>query len=360
MLKISEVYSSQAIASLRTSDASNAIPYMGEAWFPDRKLAGIDIKWIRSHKGLGVALAASNPDAQPTLRPRGKAEITKEELPMFRQSRLIKEHDLMELSRIQGTEDPFLRPVVDSMYDDANDLLEGADIVAEMMRMQLLSANGGSMGISIGTSDNMIYKYDYDKDGSWKKNHYVELKGDSTWDNPKAKPLDDIRRGVQYLANTGTTAAFILGTSGTFDYLLDNEQVRNALITASGTSVAFMDSEAVGDVLQRRLRLAKKAYDKTYVGYDDAEKKFYPDDYVTIIGNRQLGNTWRGTTPEEMTVSGSLNIPNAPVDITVLPSGVAVAVQTKYEPAFKIITTVSQIVLPSFEGMDSIYVIKVK
>lgn len=358
MLRISDVYSSQAIASLRTSDASNSIPFLGEAWFPNRKLAGIDIKWIRSHKGLGVALAASNFDAQPTLRTRVPANMTKEELPMFRQSMLIKEHDLMELSRVQSINDPFLQPVVDDMYDDANKLLEGADIVAEMMRMQLLSANGGKMGISIGTSDNMIYNYDYDKDGSWKKAHYVELKGTDTWDNPAAKPLDDIRRGVSYLANTGTTAAFILGTSGTFDYLLENEQVRNALITATGASVSFMDSEAVGDVLQRRLRLAKKAYDKTYVGYDNNEAKFYPDDYVTIIGNRQLGNTWRGTTPEEMTVNG--NFPDAPVDITILPSGVAVAVQTEYKPAFSIITTVSQIVLPSFEGMDSIYVIKVK
>lgn len=358
MLRIKDVYSSQAIASLRTSDASNAIPFMGEAWFPNRKLAGIDIKWIRSHQGLGVALAASNPDAQPTLRPRVTASMTKEELPMFRQSRIIKEHDLMELSRIHSTEDPFLRPVIDSMYDDANDLLEGAEIVAEMMRMQLLSANGGTMGISIGTSDNMIHRYDYDKDKTWKTKHYVELAGSSTWDKPTAKPLDDVRRGVQYLANTGTTAAFILGTSATFDYLLENEQVRNALITASGTSIAFMDSEAVGDVLQRRLRLAKKSYDKTYIDYDGNEKKFYPDDYVTIIGNRQLGNTWRGSTPEEMTVNG--NFPDAPVDITILPSGIAVAVQTKYDPAFSIITTVSQVVLPSFEGMDSIYVIKVK
>lgn len=358
MLRIKDVYSSQAIASLRTSDASNSIPFLGEAWFPNRKLAGIDIKWIRSHKGLGVALAASNFDAQPTLRTRVPASMTKEELPMFRQSRIIKEHDLMELSRIQSIDDPFLRPVVDSMYDDANDLLEGAEIVAEMMRMQLLSANGGTMGISIGTSDNMIHKYNYDKDNSWKAKHYVELSGTDTWDKPTAKPLDDIRRGVQYLANTGTTPAYILGTSATFDYLLDNEQVRKALITATGTSIAFMDSEAVGDVLQRRLRLTKKAYDKTYIDYDENEKKFYPDDYVTIIGNRQLGNTWRGSTPEEMTVNG--NFPDAPVDITILPSGIAVAVQTKYNPAFSIITTVSQVVLPSFEGMDSIYVIKVK
>lgn len=358
MLELSKVFNSAAIAANRTETASNRIPFLGEAWFPDRKKAGIDLKWIKTHKGLGVALKPSNFDAMPTIRPRGQASMTKEEMPFFRESREIKEHDLMELSRISDSTDPYLQPVIDSMYDDTNDLLDGADISVERMRMQLLSANGGNMGISIGTADNMVHFYNYDEDGSWKKTHYMELSGSSTWDKPTSKPLDDIRKGIQYLANTGTTAAYILGNSATFDYLLDNDQVRNALITLSGASVAFMDTEAVTEVLRRRLRVEKKAYDKMFLDYDQSEKKFYPDDYVTIIGNRQLGNTWRGTTPEEMTVSG--NFPDAPVDITILPSGIAVAVQTKYEPSFKIITTASQIALPSFEGMDSIYVIKVK
>lgn len=358
MLPVSQIITSQSIASLRTNNPSNTTPYLGQAFFPNKRLAGIDIKWIKSHKGLGVALKPSNPDALPTIRPRGEAQMTKEELPMFRESREIKEHDLLELSRINSTNDPFLAPVRDSMYDDANDLLDGAEISAEMMRMQLLSANGGKMGIAIPMGDNMIHTFDYDKDGSWKKTHYMELTGADTWDNPSSKPLNDIDKAKEYLFNTGTVPAFIIGTSATFGYLTNNDQVKNVILNASGTATAFMDAQTVQDVIERRMGLTKKAYDKAYIGYDGKEKKFYPDDYVTIVGRQQLGNTWRGTTPEEITASS--NFPNAPVDITVLPSGVAVAVQTKYEPAFKIITTVSQIVLPSFEGMDSIYVIKVK
>ena len=358
MLPVSQVITSQSIASLRTDNPSNAIPYLGEAFFPNKRLAGIDIKWIKSHKGLGVALKPSNPDAVPTIRPRGEAQLTKEELPMFRESREIKEHDLLELSRIDSTNDPFLTPVRDSMYDDANDLLDGAEIAAEMMRMQLMSANGGKMGISIPMGDNMVHTFDYDKDGSWKKTHYMELTGGDTWDNPTSKPLNDIDKAKQYLSNIGITPAFIIGTSTTFNYLINNEQVKNVILNAGGSMPAFMDAQTVQDVIERRMGLIKKAYDKAYIGYDKKEKKFYPDDYVTIVGRQQLGNTWRGTTPEEITKSS--NFPNAPVDITVLDNGIAVAIQTKYEPAFKIITTVSQIVLPSFEGMDGIYVIKVK
>ena len=55
-----------------------------------------------------------------------------------------------------------------------------------------------------------------------------------------------------------------------------------------------------------------------------------------------------------------MDIPQAPVDITVLDSGIAVAIQNEYKPSFTVTTTASQIVLPSFEGMDGIFVIKVK
>lgn len=359
MLQLSEIFTSQAVALNRTEVESNRIPFMGEAFFPNRKKMGIDLKWIKTHKGLGVALKPSNFDALPTIRPRGQASMTKEEMPFFRESMIVKEHDLMELARIQDSNDPYLQPVLDSMYDDTNNLIDGADISAERMRMQLLSANGGNMGISIATVDNMVHFFDYDKDGSWKEKHYMELTGDSTWDNPAtAKPLNDFRAGTQYLTSIGVVPTYAMMTSNTFDYLVDNEQIRNALVTLMGTPINFMDMETTEEVFRRKTKLTPVLYDKMFTDYDGTEKKFYPDDYVTIIGSGQLGNTWYGTTPEEMTLNG--NFPDAPVDISILDRGVAIAVQTEYKPSFTITTTASQIVLPSFEGMDSIFVIKVK
>ena len=95
--------------------------------------------------------------------------------------------------------------------------------------------------------------------------------------------------------------------------------------------------------------------DKKFVDYDGKEKGFFPDDYVTIIGSGTLGNTWYGVTPEERTLMG-----DPKVDVSVLDSGVAIAVQTIYGPPVQHSTTASQIVLPSYEGMDSVFVMKVK
>lgn len=65
-----------------------------------------------------------------------------------------------------------------------------------------------------------------------------------------------------------------------------------------------------------------------------------------------LGSTWYGTTPEERTLMGS-----GEADVSIVNTGVAVAVSTTNDPV-QTKTTVSEIVLPSYERMDSTYVIK--
>lgn len=358
---ISEVYNTPAIAAYIAEAQSNRIPFLGEAYFPNKKKMGMDLKWFKSKRSLGIALMPSNFDAIPVIRPRGKAEVTKEEMPLFRESMIIKETDLAELGRIKDNNDPYLQPIVDSMYDDTGNLIEGAEISAERMRMQLLAPANGNVQITIGTGDNTIYGYNYDEKGTWKSTNYLELTGSDTWDSPTAKPLNDMRKAIQYLSSVGVTATTVIGNSSTFDYLLENEQIRSALISITGQAISFVDETTVEEVLRRKLRLDWVPYDKMYADNEGNQKKFYPDDYITILGNGQLGNTWRGTTPEELTTIGNfMDIPKAPVDITVLESGIAVAIQNEYKPSFTVTTTASQIVLPSFEGMDSIFVIKVK
>lgn len=355
-MQLSEIFDSQAIALNRTEVESNKIPFIGEAFFPTRKKMGIDLKWIKTHKGLGVALKTSNFDAIPTIRTRQGFAMTKEEMPFFRESMIVKEHDMIEIMRVREATDPYVDSVLQSIYDDTNNLIDGADIATERMRMQLLSTNAGKLGISIGTADNMIHTYDYDSDGTWKAKHYMELTGADAWDNPEtAKPLNDFRTGIQYLTSIGVTPAYALMTSNTFDYLVESDQIRNALVTILGTPINFMDMETTEEVFRRKTKLTPIFYDKMFTDYDGTEKKFYPDDYVTIIGSGQLGNTWYGTTPEERTLLG-----DPKVDVSVLDRGVAVAVKTEYGPPVQVSTSVSQIVLPSFEGMDSIFVMKVK
>lgn len=355
-MELNELVTAKSLAFRLTNDPSNQKPYSLEAFFPPKRILGRDIRNIRAHRGVGVVLAPSNEDATPVIRPRAELNVEQFEMPLFREQRKIDEHDYYNMMRVQSANDPFAEEIVKHIFDDANDLITSARISAELMRAQLLSANGGNMGITVGTKDNTVYNINYDKNGTWKSEHYVTLTGTDTWDNLNSStPLDDLQRGIDYLISTGVVPRYILLNGTTMNYLVYNAQIKNSLLTVTGQTVDFMTAAKAKAVIEQTLGITILTYDKTFRGYDGNNTKFYPDNYVTIIGDGILGNTYFGTTAEERTLMS-----NPIAQVSIMDPGIAVAMVTKPGPPVETLTTVSQIVLPSFEGMDSIFVIKVK
>ena len=81
--------------------------------------------------------------------------------------------------------------------------------------------------------------------------------------------------------------------------------------------------------------------------------KFVPDGYVSFIPEGALGKTAYGTTPEEADLAGS-----GKADVAIVNTGVAITVETTVHPV-NVNTYASEIVLPSFERMDEVAVMKV-
>ena len=355
-MRLTDVFSAEAVAYRQTSDMSNPKMYIGQAFWPNKKKMGIDLKWIKTHKGLGIALKPSALDSLATIRPRKGFESITQEMPFFRESMTIKEQDLAEIQRAQESNDPYLNEVLGHVYDDADELIKGAEISTERMRMNLLAPLNGDMKLTIGMADNTLYSYNYDSDGSWKKTNYLEItsSGDK-WDAPEtSKPLNDIQKAKQSLSDIGVIATYAMMTSKTFNYLIESAQIKNVFITTSGKPVDFVDDEMVKELFRRKTGLTPIINNDKFTDYDGTQKGFFPDNYVSVIGSGILGNTWYGVTPEERTLLG-----DPKVNVSILESGVAVAVQTVYGPPAQYSTTASQIVLPSYEGMDSVYLIKV-
>ena len=84
------------------------------------------------------------------------------------------------------------------------------------------------------------------------------------------------------------------------------------------------------------------------------DKQFYPDNYVTFLPTGTLGNTWYGTTPEEADLMGG----NKDADVSIVNTGIAILTKKESLPV-NLITSVSEIVLPSFERMGDVFVLKV-
>lgn len=353
---LTDVYSASAVAYRQTSNPSNSEAFMGPQFFPNRRKMGIEIKWFLQHLDTGTALKPSTLDAMATIRPRRGFESVTEEMPLFRESMPIYEKNIADIQRAQESNDPYLNEILENIYDDANELIEGSRISAERMRMALLAPIGGDMKIEIGMADNTIYRYNYDKEGKWKSNNYMELTGADTWDNPDTStPLNDVQEATDYLTGKGVIPTYAIMNSVTLNYLVRNDQIRSLQTSKQyGVDTGFMAPNAAKILFNAATGLTVLTYNKQYKDYDGTSKKYYPDNYITIVGANALGYTWNGVTPEERTLIG-----DPKVDVSVLDDGTAITVQTKYGPPVQYSTTASRIALPSFEGMDSVYVMKV-
>lgn len=351
---VNEVVNSASIAQVATADASNQIPYLGLNWFAEKKKSGLDLSWIKTHKGLPVSLKPSNFDALPALRARGGLKKEKTQMAFFREQMIVTEEDAQEIARIADENDPYLQGALQSIYDDTNTLVQGAEVVPERMRMQLLATVKGHPVIGI-ESDGVKYNYDYDPTGEYAKEHFVELQGTSQWsDAVNSKPLTDLDNGRKALAKKGKIARYALMNSNTFQYILESAQVKNSLLAQNTTAIVEVNDDNVMAIVRNRTKLTIVLYDKMFVDEEGQEQYFYPDNKVTLLPDGALGSTWFGTTPEERTANQV-----ADVDVSIFGTGIAVAVKTEYGPPALTSVTASEIVLPSYEGMDSTFVLEV-
>lgn len=355
---VNEVVNSASIAQVATEDSSNQIPYLGLQWFPEKKKSGLDLKWIKTHNGLPVSLKPSNLDALPAIRARAGLKVEKTHMAFFREQMIVTEEDAQEIDRIRDEDDPYLQGALQSIYDDTNTLVQGAEVIPERMRMSLLSTVEGKPVILI-ESDGVKYEYNYDPNGEYASNNYAKLLDTARWsDATNSKPLTDMNNARKTLAKKGKIATYILMNSNTFQYLLESEQIKNAILSQNVTANIELTDDAVISIVKARTKLTIILYDKMYAKQEadgtQTEHYFYPDNKVTLLPSNPLGSTWFGTTPEERTATQVAN-----VDVSMYGVGIAVATKTEYGPPAITSVTASEIVLPSYENMDSTFVIEV-
>ena len=354
-MRLTEVFSARSTAARWTEAASNRIEYLGEGLFPAKKKQGLDLKWIRGHKGLPVSLMPSNFDAKSTLRSREGFKIDETEMAFFRESMLVKEADEQEIMRVQNSEDPYAQDILNRIYDDVNTLVDGAQVVPERMRMQLLCPDvDGSPRILIA-ADGKQYSYNYDTDGSYAANNYKALSGTSAWsDHIASDRMADLEAAAEADEKLiGARPAVALMNRVTFNHMKANAKVRNYVLAQNATANIMMTDARLKELVSTELGLTIVLYNKQFKDESGVVQKFYKDGFVTLLPDGDLGSTWYGVTPEERTLQGS-----GEANVSIVNTGVAVAVKVTEDPV-NTKTTVSEIVLPSYERMDETYVLKV-
>lgn len=354
-MKLTDVFTAEAIALNYTNAASNAIPYLGTGFFPSQKKAGLDLKWIKGHNGLAVSLMPSTFDAKSTFRDRVGISMSETEMPFFRESMLVKEKDEQEIMRVQDSKDPYASQILDNIFNDTKTLVDGANVVPERMIMQLLAPLNGSVGIEI-KANNVDYTYNYDPDGSWKAEHYAKISTNADkWNAYETcDPLLDIETALDAQeAASGNRPEILLMSKATFNMIKNSEKVRSGILSQNLTPHVNYTSARVKQFVEEELSVTIIIYNKQFKDETGKAKKFYPDNIVMMLPNGAIGTTWYGTTPEERTLTAK-----ADADVSIVNTGVAVSVTITDDPV-NTKTTVSEIVLPSFESMNECYAMEV-
>jgi hypothetical protein len=334
------------IAAYYANNPSNAIPYLGATLFPSDKKMGLDLSWIKGSRGLPIALMPSAFDAKATLRDRigfGKVET---EMPFFRESMRIGEKERQELLRLmESNNTAYVDTIIRQIYDDVNNLVGGAEVNAERMRMQLLST-----GKILITANRQNYDYDY----KMKAGHKVTLTGTDMWSDPNADIIGDIQEWQELVEDDeGNRPTKAICTRKTWGYIMKNNKIKLDMNPLGGQNI-IMTEKLLKAYLLDKLGLTVAVYNKKFALQDGSTHLYYPNDYFTLIPDGSLGKTWYGTTPEEADLMTGKSV----AEVSIVNTGVAITTIKEPHPV-NVETIVSVIELPSFESIDSIFIAKV-
>lgn len=345
---IDEVVNSAEIRGYyKMYDKNEQIDWIGEAFWPVDTIEDITVEFLKTQNIVVNALAASTIDSDTLIRSREGFSIDKRQLAYFSESMEIGNQERYDLLKLDKITSPFAKPIVKKIYNDWARLRKAADIVAEMMRMQLLFPISGGPKISIGGKDNTVWMYDYDSDGKWATNNRVDLNGVNLWTNPlTAKPLDDIECIID---KSNVKITRMIMNKKTFNLMVKCQQIQDIFITKTNAANTRVTSAMVKEYIKSEYGITVYLYDRT--DRDEAGNivTYAPVGYIAFAGDEPMGNTVYGITPDELA-----RMENKLAEITTDSKKVATKKYT--EPRSNLTTlTVSEMLLPTYENMYNVY-----
>lgn len=362
VLPLAQAFTARALATVWDVYAQTigTAPYLGRSFFTTDKKQGLELRFIKGRKGTPLALKASNFDAKAPLRDAiGFSDIANE-MPFFREGYIVTEKEEQDYMSYMNSENPALaNQILKEIMKNPMDLVLGAEVVPERMIWQLLAPVDGIPKINVMIDGKEPYVIDYtgDNGAKYKETNFIELKGTSMWsDAANATPINDlVAAQEQYEENTGDKLTTFVMNKKTWKQFVNAEDTKKQVlgITAYTGGIAIKEAD-VKAFLADNYDIEILVYNKRFLDETGVSKTFIPDGVVSGISGsiNSLGTVWYGTTPEER--SGNL----ATGSLAIVNTGVSIYTYTTDHP-INTHCVVSEIVLPSYENMDSVVVMKV-
>ena len=335
-------------------------PYLGRSFFGTDKKEGLDLRFIKGSKGLPVALKASNFDAQAPLRDGIGFSDIQNQMPFYRESYMVTEKEEQDYASYQEGNPDMANQVLREIMKSPLDLINGARVIPERMIWQLLAPADGIPRVSVKIDGKDVYYVDYTPDNgvAYKSQHYFEnVSTADKWSSPSsATPIQDILDvQEQHQDYTGEILSTFVMNSKTWKMFCNAEDTKKQIlgVTAYNEGMRLTANDVKAYMLDM-YNITILVYNQMFKEADNTSATFIPDGVVSgIAGNiSQLGTVWFGHTPEERS-AGQLD-----GDFSLVETGIAVYTYLTNHPV-NTHCVVSEIVLPSYENMDSTFVMKV-
>lgn len=339
-------------------------PYLGRSKFGTTKQQGLDLEFIKGQNSLPVTLKASNFDAQAPLRDGIGFSTIQNQMPFYREGYMVTEKEEQDYaSYVASNSVGYANQVLANIMKKPLDLVKGARVVPERMIWQLLCPTHASgvptITVNIDGDTTKAYDIEYiatNKQATYKSDHFTELKGTSQWtDSANATPLDDlIKMKRDFAKATGYNLSRFTMNTTTFEAMLNCEDTKKQVlgITAYQGGIRLRQADVLSYLAENGITI--EIYDKVYVDENGESQNFVPDYMVSATSSGvYLGTVTYGTTPEER--SGSLTDGS----LSIVETGIALYSYSTNHPINTHVVC-SSIVLPTFEGIDSICYMNVK
>lgn len=342
-MSIFDLITSADIVAYWERKTQDRAPYLGEELFPDEKRRGITLKWIKGSSGLPVVLKPSAFDVTAVPRPRIGFDVLSADMPFFKESKYIDEELRQELNMVvESGNQALIDSIINIVFDDETELLEGAAAQRERMRMQALTTGTIAM-----EGNGQVYEYDY----QMPEGHKVTVT--TSWSDPSADIIGDIQKAIETIENdTGATITRAVCSSKVIGYIRNNTALKKTLAVITNGEGYISDSRIMQYLIDE-LGIEVVKNNKRYVDEQGATQRYVSEDIFVMFPDGDLGNTCFGTTPEESDL-----LTNGASNVTITDTGVAVTTMTKEDPV-NVETKVTQICLPSFPTADQVYILDV-
>ena len=342
MPRIQDYYNTQEIANYYNEAVSNSIPMLGERLFPYKKKLGLNLSYIKSGRGVPQVLKHSAFDVKAPLRDRIGFEKIQTEMPYFKEGFLIKEEERQELLKLldMSSGDSYLTTVISNLYNDSKELVDGAELQFERMRMQLLCR--GKIDIQ-SEKEGLEYKFSVPN---------CKVKKD--WSDPTTDIIADITDVQDHVENRcGTRPTRAICTNKVMKYITTNNVVKAAVL-GSKSNTKYVTTAMVKEYFHNEYDLSIQVYSKKYTDEDGKTTALFDDDVFTMLPPHDLGNSWFGTTPEEADLLSS-----KAANVSIVKTGIALKTIDHADPV-NVETIASFIGLPSFEKSNEVEIVQVK